>query len=69
MDFFEEITRHKMVKGIWPLALLYLPEQLDALVAAYTAWMVFNKPEQVSSVGDAREGKIFLPKNRLKERY
>lgn len=69
MDFFEEITRHKMVKGLWPLELLYLPEQLDALVSAYTAWLVFNKPEQTSSVGDAKEGKIFLPKNQLKEKY
>jgi predicted RNase H-like nuclease len=69
MDFFEEITRHKMVKGIWPLDLLYLAEQLDAMVAAYTAWMVFNKPDEVLSVGDAKEGKIFLPKKQLKETY
>lgn len=61
MDFFEEITRHKMIKGIWPLELLYLPEQLDALVAAYTAWLVINKPEQAISIGDEKEGKIFLP--------
>jgi predicted nuclease with RNAse H fold len=69
MDFFEEITRHKMIKGLWPLDLLYLPEQLDALVAAYTAWMVLNKPEQVSFMGDAKEGRIFLPKKQLKEKY
>jgi predicted RNase H-like nuclease len=69
MDFFEEITRHKMIKGLWPVKLLLPSEQLDALVAAYTAWMVFNKPGQVSSMGDAREGKIFLPKNQLREKY
>lgn len=27
MDFFEEITRYKMVKGIFPMELLYLPDQ------------------------------------------
>ena len=43
MDFFEEITRYKIAKGIWPMDLLYLPEQLDALVAAYTAWMAVHK--------------------------
>ena len=26
MDFFEEITRHKMIKGDWPLEMLYLPK-------------------------------------------
>ena len=33
MDFFEEITRYKLIKGVWPMELLYLPEQLDALAA------------------------------------
>lgn len=61
MDFFEEITRHKMLKGIWPHELLYLPEQLDALAAAYLAWLAVNKPEQVTCVGDETEGQIFLP--------
>lgn len=69
MDFFEEITRHKMVKGIWPHELLYSPEQLDALVAAYTAWLVSNKPEQTISIGDEKEGKIFLPVSELKEKF
>jgi hypothetical protein len=69
MDFFEEITRHKMLKGLWPVELLYMPEQLDALVAAYMAWLVVNKPAQISSMGDAKEGRILLPKNELKERY
>jgi predicted nuclease with RNAse H fold len=69
MDFFEEITRHKMIKGLWPVDLLLPPEQLDALIAAYTAWMVFNKPEQVSFVGDDKEGRIFLPRKQLRERY
>lgn len=69
MDFFEEITRYKMMKGIWPLDLLYQPEQLDALVAAYTAWLAANKPEQVSFVGDPKEGLIVLPENDLKEKY
>ena len=69
MDFFEEITRHKMIKGIWPLELLYLPEQLDALVAAYTAWLVVHKPEHTISIGDIKEGKIILPVSELKEKY
>jgi len=61
MDFFEEITRHKMLKGIWHFDMLYPPEQLDAMVAAYTAWLAFHKPEKISTVGDPREGLIVLP--------
>ena len=69
MDFFEEITRHKMLKGIWPLDLLYLPEQLDAMAAAYTAWLAIHKPENISTVGDPAEGSIVLPEINLKEKY
>jgi predicted nuclease with RNAse H fold len=69
MDFFEEITRHKMMKGIWPVELLYLPEELDALAAAYTAWLAYRKPEQVSLIGDKKEGQIVLPEKELKENY
>lgn len=69
MDFFEEITRYKMTKGIWPLDLLYQPDELDALVAAYTAWLAANKHEHISFVGDPKEGVIVLPERELKEKY
>ena len=69
MDFFEEITRYKLARGIWPMELLYSPEQLDALVAAYTAWLTVYKPEKTMSVGDEKEGIIILPHFELKERY
>lgn len=61
MDFFEEITRFKIVKGIWPMELLYLPESLDALAAAYTAWLAANEPEHITLIGDPQEGQIVLP--------
>lgn len=69
MGFFEELTRYKMTKGILPIELLYLPEQLDALAAAYLAWLVVNKPEHVCSIGDQMEGMIVLPEKELKEKY
>ena len=69
MDFFEEITRYKVIKGDWPLELLYSPEQLDALVAAYTAWLAVNKAENIFMIGDAKEGRIVLPEKELKEKY
>jgi hypothetical protein len=69
MDFFEEITRYKLAKGIWPLELLYLPDQLDALAAAFTAWMTLHKKESISMVGDPKEGMVVLPGKDLKEKY
>ena len=69
MDFFEEITRHKMIKGTWPLDMLYQPEQLDAIVAAYIAWCVTHKLDDISAVGDPKEGMIVLPEKDLKEKY
>jgi len=61
MDFFEEITRHRLLKGMLPLDQLYAPEELDALAAAYTAWLAAAAPEQVTLVGDAQEGQVVLP--------
>jgi len=69
MDFFEEITRYKLAKGIWPMELLYLPDQLDALAAAYTAWLTEHKKENVFMLGDPKEGMLVLPEKELKEKY
>jgi hypothetical protein len=69
MDFFEEITRYKIAKGIWPMELLYLPDQLDSLAAAYTAWLSVHKRDGVLMIGDAKEGMVVLPVRELKEKY
>jgi hypothetical protein len=69
MDFFEEITRHKLLNGILPSEILYLPEQLDALVAAYSAWLAGEKTSELSRLGADEEGWICLPVPNLKERY
>jgi hypothetical protein len=49
MDFFEEITRHKLLRGILPLENIHTSKELDALVAAYMAWMTVHRPNQVTS--------------------
>ncbi len=69
MDFFEELTRHKMLRGIFPMEALYSPEQLDALAAAYTVWLAVNKPEKIYRAGDEAEGTIALPERELQEAY
>ena len=49
MDFFEEITRHHMLDGVFPNELLYPASALDAITAAYVAWLAINEPEQVKT--------------------
>ncbi len=52
MDFFEEITRHKLMQGILPLENLRSTKELNALVAAYVAWMAVNRPGHVNIQSD-----------------
>ena len=47
MDFFEEITRHKIIQGTLPVENLFSPKQLDALMLAYVSWMAGNPAEKV----------------------
>jgi predicted nuclease with RNAse H fold len=69
MSFFEEITRFRLLKGVLPEDILYPSEQLEVLVAAYTAWLAANRPEEIVGVGDKSEGQIFLPVRELGEKY
>lgn len=65
----EEITRHHLLSGELPLHGLLTHDELDALMAAYTAYLVGIKPERTSQVGEPQEGCITLPVPELKEFY
>jgi len=52
MEFFEEITRYKLMQGVLPLDHVYSQKELDALVAAYVAWMAAHRPQQVVVRGE-----------------
>jgi len=69
MEFFEEITRHRLLKGVLPTEFIYTTEELDALVAAFTAFLAANHPSKVIWVGSNKEGQIVLPVAELKEAY
>lgn len=69
MNFFEEITRHRLLKGLWPTEGLHSQEELDALVSAYTAWRAVKDPDQVVLIGDPQEGQIVVPISELKLKY
>lgn len=61
MDFFEEVTRHKLLHSILPTEKIHPQCELNALMAAQIAWLAVHKPERLSSYGDPAEGVIYLP--------
>jgi hypothetical protein len=69
MEFFEEITRHRFLKGVLPMEVIYTTEELDAMVAAFTAFLAASQPGEVVWVGNKQEGQIILPVSGLKETY
>lgn len=69
MAFLEEITRHRLLHGLLPMELMLNQEQLDALLAAYTAWLTAVKPMEVMQLGNRQEGFITLPVPDLHDKY
>ena len=69
MELIKGITPGRLLEGDWPLENLYSQGELDALVAAYTAWQAANHPKQVTALGDASEGVVILPVAELKRHY
>jgi predicted nuclease with RNAse H fold len=71
LDAVEELTRHHLRQGTLSFPGLHTHDELDALVAAYTAYVAARHPEQVTPVGDPDEGQIILPvaPADFKERY
>jgi len=69
MDLIKGLTAQHVLQGTLPTNHLYSQGELDALVAAYTAWQATNHPKQVSLLGDASEGIVVLPVGELKRTY
>jgi len=69
MNFFEEITRHKLLHGILPKDYLYSAGELDAAVGAYTAYLAALQPDELCLLGDPDEGQLALPAASLKPAY
>jgi hypothetical protein len=69
MDSLEEMTAHHLLSGRLSLRGICRPEELDALLAAFTAWRAFCQPESVAWLGRDADGWICLPVNPLLEKY
>jgi len=61
MDFFEEVTRHRLLRGVLPYKMIYGVHELNALAAAYTGWLAVYQPERILILGDVQEGQLLLP--------
>jgi hypothetical protein len=61
MDFFEEITRHKLLQGVLPPENIFSSRQLDALAMAYVAWMAGNPAENTVTRGQSLLPKFMEP--------
>jgi uncharacterized protein DUF429 len=69
MIILEEWTRHRIMTGQLENRNLYDHDQLDALMAAYTAFLVAREPHNTIAVGDPSEGQIVLPVAELQDSY
>lgn len=61
MEFFEEVTRFRLLKGQLPMKYVLSQGEINAWIAAYTAWLVVNQPHLVRQFGVEEEGLVFLP--------
>jgi len=61
LEVLEEITRYRILRGSLFFKDIYAPAELDALAAAYTAWVAAVHPEQVILLGNPVEGQVALP--------
>ena len=69
MDALEELTAHHILSGRMELKGILGAGELDALLAAFTAWRAYTHPEAVSWLGDDADGWICLPGKELLGKY
>jgi hypothetical protein len=61
MEFFEEITRYKLLHGVLPADNVLPQPELDAWMAAYVAWLACHEVDKLHVHGSAQEGLVYLP--------
>jgi hypothetical protein len=67
MDFFEEVTRFRLLHGTVSQDLVYSAGALSALAAAFLAWQARHEPDQLTAVGLPQEGLIHLPASLIQD--
>jgi predicted RNase H-like nuclease len=62
-------TPHQFLTGSLDMERIHTHDELDALVAAYTAYLLNCEPQHTVVVGDERDGQIVLPTGDLLDHY
>lgn len=61
MDFFDEITRYKILSSKLPTKNIFPQPELNAWIAAHTAWLAAHEPAHTRRYGAPEEGVMYLP--------
>jgi hypothetical protein len=61
MEFFEEVTRFRLLRSQLPYERILPQAELNAWMAAATAWLAVHEPSRVHSPGSPAEGLVYLP--------
>lgn len=61
MEFFEEITRFKILRGHLPYDRILPPGELNAWLAASTGWAAACQPESARMAGGDENGIVYYP--------
>jgi hypothetical protein len=61
MDFFEEVTRYRLLHSILPAEKIFSAPEINALGMAYAGWLAINRPQSVTQLGAPEEGQITVP--------
>jgi predicted RNase H-like nuclease len=62
-------TPHQFLTGSLDMGHIHTHDELDALVAAYTAYLFACEPQHTVVIGDERDGQIVLPTGDLLDYY
>jgi hypothetical protein len=62
MQFFEEITRYRLLHGVLPTERIFPQVELNAWIAAQVAFLASTQPDALKPVNQDQGGWIYLPR-------
>jgi hypothetical protein len=61
MEFFEEVTRFRLLHSQLPYERVLPPPELNAWLAAATAWLAVNESDRIHAAGSPADGVVYFP--------
>ena len=66
MCYFEELTRYRLLNGNLPLEDIYQIEELNAICAAFSVYLLLQRNSLAEWIGEPDEGQIMVPPGKIK---